>query len=50
MPRVARSVIEPLAGFAGLALAWQLASLIAHNPTLVPPLGTIGAALTEARD
>jgi ABC-type nitrate/sulfonate/bicarbonate transport system permease component len=43
--QMARGMIEPLAGFAGLALAWQLASLIAHNPTLVPPLGVIGTAL-----
>ncbi len=44
--RALRTVLEPLAGFIGLALAWQTASLIAHNPTLVPPLGLIWAALT----
>ena len=37
--------LEPLTGLVVLAAAWQLASAIAANPTLVPPLQMIGAAL-----
>lgn len=41
------SWLEPLSGVVALAAGWQLASIIAANPTLVPPLQTIWGALVE---
>lgn len=40
LKRVMR-LLQPLIGVAGLLLAWQAASWIAANPTLVPPLAAI---------
>jgi ABC-type nitrate/sulfonate/bicarbonate transport system permease component len=41
------SWLEPMSGLLVLAGGWQLASIIANNPTLVPPLQTIWAALVD---
>jgi len=41
------SWLEPLSGVVALAVGWQLASIIADNPTLVPPLQTIWGALVD---
>src|SRR5690349_9600541 len=38
-------LIEPLIGFAGLLAAWEVASRIARNATLVPPPAKVWSAL-----
>jgi ABC-type nitrate/sulfonate/bicarbonate transport system permease component len=42
-----RAILQPLTGVVGIALAWQTASILAANPTLVPSLPAIGRALRE---
>jgi ABC-type nitrate/sulfonate/bicarbonate transport system permease component len=44
---VALSWLEPLSGVVALAVGWQVASIVAHNPTLVPPLEAIWSALVD---
>lgn len=40
-------LLQPLIGLVSVLVAWQAASLVAANPTLVPPLSAIGGQLAE---
>jgi len=47
--RRARRLVEPLIGVAGLVFAWEIASRIAKNATLVPPPAVVWDALVAMR-